>query len=376
MDTSQQLLFQMTSVEALDSSEDMQNYMLALYKLLEFSAKAPSEMRKFMVLGASQDMISRARQGTEFPFTNPSLLKLIKQMIVQIPPEALSAFSHILPENLQKALQPKTNEEHKSARSVRAIQDAQKKAFSHNVLNHQPSLKDQPAPPPQQAQKPLRQSPPAKEAPSPPQEMPIFLKEITEKFSVRALLPIFGVKVTDNEAKDRAALTPYFFVLQEALFCYNPESHNFDKGETYKIMCRLRGFVMMYYRKGASYKDALDLFTKLYPNNIGLMAKGIGIVNYGNFICGVACLAKMCQNAPDGRFISALYDVADEEGAYTLPSTFQPILIPSALPFPVAIASGGILSAQIPEAGQKFGAHHLPESFATINIDTGEGTLH
>jgi len=370
MELSQETLRAVTNA-SLETSDDMKLYIKALHQLLEFAKNAPQRTRDIMIMGAYQDMMRRSREGAVFPYNNKSFLIILKSLLTYMTPEAISLFSHILPDKIRNILAPEP----------KAIEV---KPFVKPKLEgpmRSPTTGKQPLhtlPPltgfggvQQSEEKPTRHKyDHHTEMPDPHFGTDMFIEEITSKFTVRSLLSLFGLPMTGQEAQDRYMLETSFFWLQEALADYCDTKKIMKHNGTFQLMCRLRGFAMMYYNRGASFDDAVALFVKTYPNEIGKMASRIAAVNLGNFICGVACLMTMCQNKPDQGFLKAVYLCADSEGAYTIPSTLGPILIPNALPYPVAVLPAGIIKSQKPNADQqKFLGHfgHMPQNNIRYN---------
>ena len=368
MELSQETLRAVTNA-SLETSDDMKLYVKALYQLLEFAKNAPERTRNVMIMGAYQDMMRRSREGAVFPYNNKNFLIILKGLLTFMSPEAISTFSHILPDQIREILAPEPKPiEAKSFPKPKLEGPMRPSPAAPNALPPLSGFGGMQAKKPEKFTRQKYDN--HTEIPDPLMGTDMFIEEITSKFTVRALLSLFGLPMTGQEPQDRYALETSFLWLQEALADYNSTTKQMKKNGTFQLMCRLRGFVMMYYNRGASFDEAVALFVKTYPNEIGKMASRIAMINIGNFICGVACLMKMCQNKPDVDFLYAVYRCADFEGAYTLPSTLDPIYIPNALPYPVAVLPAGIIKSQKQTGDQqKFLGHFGDIGNGNINLN-------
>ena len=338
----------------LENAQDMGHYMAVLGRVIQISYTLEAGLKQKMLGGAVEDMLKRAEQGVVFPFTHPQFLKMLKMILLSTSPILVHRLIEIMPEALQKAMKGKTPQTPSPIKNNIPAKPSEKP-----IIPPQASVQEQPQPQTFQVS-----------SISPP-----FLREIIEKFSIRSLLPLFGYTLTDNEEKDREIIAPVFLVLQEALGDFNPDTKKMAEKGTFSLICKLRGFVMMYYRKGANFNDALGLYQKLYPEVFAVLASSAAKVNLGDFICGVKCLIDMTTNKPPAGFLEAIFQCADAEAAYTMPRSLLPISLPYALPYPVPIIPTGIFRHNMPvQERDKFEIYNIPMGQNYI-IDTGDGEL-
>lgn len=337
----------------LENPQDMERYITVLGRVIQIAYTLEAGLKQKMLSGAVEDILKRAEQGVVFPFTHPQFLKMLKMILMSVPAVLVHRLIEIMPDALQKAMKGK-------AHTPSPIK---------NNTHTKPSEK--PVTPPQTSV----QEQPQTQAFQISSISPPFLREIIEKFSIRSLLPLFGYTLTDNEDKDRDIIAPVFLVLGEALGDFNPETKRMSDKGTFSIICKLRGFVMMYYRKGANFNDALGLYQKLYPEVFGILASSAAKVNLGDFICGVKCLMDMTSHKPPAGFLEAIFYCADAEAAYTMPRSLLPISLPYALPYPVPTIPTGIFRHNMPvQERDKFEIYNIPMGQNYI-IDTGDGEL-
>ena len=370
MELSQEILRAVTNA-SLETSDDMRSYVQALYQLIEFAKNAPQRTRDVMIMGAYQDMMRRTREGANFPYNNKNFLILLRNLLTYMSPEAVSTFSHILPDNIRQVIAPEPKAIKAKPFPKPSLEGKMRAPIAKKEDMHQlPTLSGFGGIAEKKQEFTRQTYDNHTEMPDPLIGTDMFIEEITSKFTVRALLALFGLPVTGIEEQDRYALETAFFWIQEALADYNSNTMVMKKNGTFQLMARLRGFVMMYYNRGAPFDEAISLFVKTYPNEIGTMASRIAAINLGNFICGLACLMKMCQNAPDIDFLNAVYVCVDSEGAYTLPSTLDPIYIPNALPYPVISLPAGIIKSDSSSKDQqKFLGHFTGSQGGNIRFN-------
>lgn len=273
-----------------DNSHDTDYYINAIKQLIAICKTVNRNTASMMMVGVAQDIIRRHHQGLELPFRSAEFLKVVKDIILGLSGEYLDNFIDILPEPLQNALRTTKR--------------------NHGDIEYN-SLKD-------------------------------FTKYIASHFTVLQLLKIFGVHSVGNEIHDRNKITPFFTLMQGALDDYNSTTKQIDSDGAFALMCKLRGFVMTYYRSGADIHDAIGLFQKRYPSDYGLMAVSVASSNFGNLLSGMVYLSQKTGNKCPQEFFDAMFNVINTHYAYTLPNTLQDIIIPNPMLYPAIIPMGGI----------------------------------
>lgn len=306
---------------SLDGQNSIDDYVRIVTKSVLVAQTLPPIQKTSLLNNTAQDIINRYNNGTALPFLQAEFLKIIKILLLNLSEPLQSELIGILPSKLKEALQ----------QTQQAVNAKNQKAPQDNT--------------------------------------PIFLEKIVEKFSITQLLSIFALKNTGHPESDRAKITPIFTMIQSAYEEFNPALRQIKKDGSFELMCRLRGFVLMYYRYGADLEESLKIFTKYYPNEYGIMAKEVAGVDFGSFMTGLSIVCSACELEDKDSFLDAIASVMVRHFSYTLPNSLCDIILPNSVLFPSFVPFGSFGKSQKSKKIADFGKFSIPIQSQQINID-------
>lgn len=300
-------------------SHDIKDYISYLGSLIDLLQKNKHPKTQLITLSVAHNLIRHHQRNVSFPFDDVSFLVIIKHIMQEIPSKLLVEFISILPQEIQDVL------------------------ANNNKTNET-------------------------------QETHEFLQKIISKFTIKTLLSAFSLPFTGDEQYDRDEISVYILMLQEILYCYDHDTKEFSKAETFELMCKIKGLSLRYYRLGASYTESVQIFQDVVQDKLGETAEYICRLNIGNFINGIYLLTRLCHYPMEESFFRKIFQVADYYNAYTITGTMQTIPIPNPSHIPIISLPAFIIDADMQSQPDydsiSVGKHVLPNQ-ANINIDIG-----